>query len=285
LPKVLEVLERYEDTWFEGEETFVPERNRFALEGVKTLVAQRYDRILCTKGWAKVLRREIFGQPEREETLASDHWGISITLNSSPQTHTPEPIDTSVRTNLEKLNISDVPETKWTDNEILTVLHAANIIPSSTHDTALLNSISLLQSILSPLNSQIPFLLQPLGSFTLGAHTRSSDLDILAVSTISPKTFWTLFLQHLYRFKLTNEGGRVKLLRIIKEAKAPMVELLVDGFSFEVLYCAAGRLLPMYPHPRILPPLYLFPLLVCYPSDVHISSTLTASLGLNTTKW
>jgi 2'-5' RNA ligase len=268
LPKVLQVLERYEDTWLDGEDTFVPEVNRFALEGTKSLLPQRYDRILCTEGWAKVVERRVFGRPVRDQDLASDHWGVSVTLDITPDIHVFKRDDNAVGGNFEMWKISDIPKTSWTDPEITTLLHTANILPSPTHDTALSNSISLLQSILSPLDSQIPFLLQPLGSFTLGAHTRSSDLDILAVSTISPKTFWTLFLQHLYRFKLTTEGGRVKLLRVIREAKAPMVDLLVDGFSFEVLYCAAGRLLPMYSS-LMSPLLYLFPLLMCCSSDIE----------------
>jgi len=245
LPKVLEVLEQYEDAWQGGEDTFCPAKNRFAMEGAGSLVSQRYDRVLYTREMGKVFDRQIFGVPEREEDLASDHWGISVTLKLSPE---PQAMDTfsdatSVKVSTEILGI---PETNWTDDEISNTLQTANIIPTSTHDTGILTALSHLQDFLTPLQSQIPFLLQPLGSFALGAHTNSSDLDILAVSTISPTTFWTLFLQHLYRYKVWRGGNRIKLLRVIWEAKAPMVELRVDGFAFEVLYCAAGRLIPMY---------------------------------------
>ena len=202
--------------------------------------------------------RLCFGFPEsRGEELASDHWGLSVTLNIAPDTRSTE--NKSENTKIQVSELLDVPETTWSDEQILATLHHANIIPTSTHDQSIRSSISLLQSILDPLNSQIPFLLQPLGSFTLGAHTRSSDLDILAVSTISSKTFWTLFLQHLQRFKVSPQGERIKLLRVIKDAKQPMVELLVDGFNFEVLYCAAGRLLPMYvPHSLAISSVTLF---------------------------
>jgi 2'-5' RNA ligase len=250
LPKFLDVLEQYEDSWPEGDDTFCPGENKFAFEGARSLVSQRYDRVVFTKGVFNVEKRWVFGRPKQqqdEEELASDHWGVSVTLNTYNDT-SPVMDTFSHGTNIETREILELPKTKWTDDEITNTLHIANIIPNSNHDHNIHESISLLQSVLNPLKTQIPFLLQPLGSFTLGAHTLSSDLDILAVSTISPKTFWTLFLQHLYRYKISplQQGDRIKLLRVIKDAKTPMVELLIDGIAFEVLYCAAGRLLPMY---------------------------------------
>lgn len=244
LPKLFEVLEQSEDSWPEGEDTFCPLENEFAMEGAKSLASQRYDRILFTRGFARVENRWIFGIPETKEELASDHWGVSVALNIAPNTQTTESI--SADTKAQVWDLPGVPETRWLDEEILTTLRQANIIPDETYDEGIRSAISLLQSILEPLKSQIPFLLQPLGSFTLDAHTTSSDLDILAVSTISSKIFWILFLQHLHRFKLSPVGGRIKLLRVIRDAKAPMVELCIDGIKFEVLYCTAGRLIPMY---------------------------------------
>ena len=91
-----------------------------------------------------------------------------------------------------------------------------------------------------------PLKLQIVGSFALGVHTNGSDLDIMAVSTISPKTFWEVFLQRIKDYKNGDPNNNVKVLRIIRDTKTPMVELLVNSYRVEVVYCSAGKLLPVY---------------------------------------
>ena len=251
LPKIHEILGRYGDAWGEkpcGDgDTFTPDTNRFAKEGAKVMYPQRHDRIYFSRGAGiDVKKAMLFGFPEKEDELASDHWGLSaelrINLDENP---------TQEATRLVGAVSQDVPKTNWSDKLVLQTLTNANEIPDVEHDGRIKAALALLNTILTPMKQYFPFQLQPVGSFALGSHSTSSDLDILALSTISQRTFWEVFLQHIQRFKLSNPTNRVKVLRIIKGAKQPLVELLVDTCRVEVVYCNAGKLINMYFSPPV----------------------------------
>lgn len=241
LPKIHEILAGYTDAWTaistESGDTFVPDRNRFAKEGTMVQYAQRHDRIYFSKGAKlRVLRAELFGITDKEDELGSDHWGISVDFVI-------EISETRGSDGVSEILTLDIPKTNWTDEELSVTLN--DIIPTDEDNEKIHNALALLNSILEPMSQQIPLRLQVVGSFGLGAHTKNSDLDVLAISTISQNLFWTIFLQHLQRYKLSNTNDRLKVLRIIKDAKTPMVELLIDAQKVEVQYCPAGRLLQM----------------------------------------
>lgn len=243
LPKILELLERYSDAWkekpCENGDTFTPDTNRFAKEGAKVLYPQRHDRVYFSKGVGiHVEGTSLFGFPENDEELASDHWGLTVDLRIDLEKNKSEEVA--------EVTSLDIPVTSWTEKEMLTVLMEANQIPGIEHDIVIKGALTLLNSILSPTKQHLPFKLQAVGSFALGAHTRGSDLDIMAVSTMSQKTFWEVFLQDLQRYKLSDPTNRVKVLRIIRNSKMPLVELLIDTCTIEIVYCTAGRLLAKY---------------------------------------
>jgi hypothetical protein len=244
LPKTQELLTRYTDTWMEKPtgcgNTFTPNTNRFAREGATVLYPQRHDRIYFSKkAGILVERTELFGIPLNEEDLGSDHWGLSVDLRINLD----EKLDHDSTTEIISV---DVPETNWTDEEMRQTLTDANQVPDDHHNQKVMDALNLLRSILDPIKQLLPFELQVVGSFALGVHTKSSDTDVMAVSTISQKVFWEIFLQHLQRYKLSDQENHVKVLRIIRNAKTPMVELLIDNYKIEIQYCPAGRLLPLY---------------------------------------
>lgn len=246
LPKINDLLGHYVDAWVENPsgdgDTFSPDTNRFAKEGAKVLYPQRHDRVYFSRGVGiHVEKTSLFGFPEKEDELASDHWGLSVHLHIDPDERpTTETTEITVTVSL------DVPKTIWDDKLVLQTLTDANDIPDNQHDRKLKSVVALLNVVLSPMRQHFPFKLQVVGSFALGVHTTSSDIDILVVSTISQKTFWEVFLQHIQRFKLSDPTNRVKVLRIIRSAKQPLVELLVDTCRVEVLYCSAGKLINTY---------------------------------------
>jgi uncharacterized protein (UPF0248 family)/endonuclease/exonuclease/phosphatase family metal-dependent hydrolase len=247
LPKIHDLLGRYVDAWVEkpsGDgDTFTPDTNRFAKEGAKVLYPQRHDRVYFSRGVGiRVEKTSLFGFPEKEDELASDHWGFSVDLRIDLEEHS-----TNEVTQVTAAASLEVPETNWTDKLVLQTLTNANEIPDADHDRKLKSVWALMNAILTPMKQHFPFKLQVVGSFALGVHTTSSDIDVLAVSTISQQTFWEVFLQHIQRFKLSDPTNRVKVLRIIKGAKQPLVELLVDTCRVEVLYCSAGKLINTYP--------------------------------------
>ena len=246
LPKILDLLNRYVDAWAEkpsGDgDTFTPDSNRFAKEGAKVLYPQRHDRVYISRDMGiQVEQTSLFGFPEKDDELASDHWGLSVHLRIDL-----DKLPTTEATQVTTAVSLDVPTTSWNDKLVLQTLTQANEIPDSQHERKLKSVVALLNEILSPMKEHLPLKLQVVGSFALGVHTTSSDIDILAVSTISQKTFWEVFLQHIQRFKLSDPINRVKVLRIINDAKQPLVELLVDSCRVEVLYCGAGKLINTY---------------------------------------
>jgi len=119
----------------------------------------------------------------------------------------------------------------------------ANEIPDGDHDKTVNAALALLTSILSPMETYFPFKLQAVGSFALGVHTKGSDLDIMVVSTISQKTFWEVFLRELQRYKLSDPTNQIKVLRMIRDTKMPLLKLLIDTRRIEIVYCTAGKLL------------------------------------------
>jgi uncharacterized protein (UPF0248 family)/predicted nucleotidyltransferase len=247
LPKIHEILAAYTDAWTEkpnGDgDTFTPDINQFAREGASVLYSQRHDRVYFShRGQIQVIKNELFGFPSDGGGLGSDHWGLSVDIRVNLDekiSHHGEAEETFMEL--------EIPQTRWTDDDVIATLPASDI-PDKDHDARVSAALALLSSILEPVKKQLPFQLHVVGSFALGAHTKTSDLDVLAISTISQKTFWEVFLQHLQLYKLT--GNRIKVLRIIKAAKTPMVELLVDAIKVEIQYCCAGKLIPMFAPPK-----------------------------------
>lgn len=244
LPKIHQLLESYVDAWKEKPceegDTFTPDTNRFAKEGAKVLYPQRHDRVYFSKGAGITVEKTwLFGYPENEDDLGSDHWGLSVDLRIN--------FNASEESDLVAETTSvEIPEISWTDKEMSQLLLEADELPDAEHDKNVEEALELLNSVLMPMQQHFQYRLQAVGSFALDAHSRSSDLDILIVSTISPKTFWELFFQHVQRFKLADPRNRIKVLRIIKDARQPLVELLIDTCKVEVLYGPVGRLFAQY---------------------------------------
>ena len=242
LPKIHEILDSYSDAWKEKPcrdgDTFTPDTNRFAKEGAKVLCPQRHDRVYISKGVGiRVERTSLFGIPENDEKLGSDHWGLSVYLRINLK-------EQDGGADSAQVACLNVPTTSWTDKALLQVLTEANEIPDK--ENGVYTVFMLLDKIITGPRNLFPLKLQIVGSFALGAHTNNSDLDIIAVSSISPKTFWEVFLQRIKDYKNSDPNNSVKVLRIIRDAKTPMVELLVNSYRMEVVYCSAGKLLPLY---------------------------------------
>jgi hypothetical protein len=244
LPKLEAILSGYVDAWTEISEdngdTFVPERNWLAKESCKTVSAQRHDRVYFERG--KPMNVEtvgLFGVPEDGEELGSDHWGLYVDFRINFHDAVHESVE---------IPALDVPSTNWKDDDLLAPLK--DIIPTKTDNDEIVVAVTLLRSILEPMKQQVQLHLQIVGSVALQSHTRSGDVDILAISTISQNLFWQVFLQHLKKYKAAVPESQIKIIRIIRDAKTPMVELLVNAQKVEMQYCPVGRLLPMSPLPH-----------------------------------
>ena len=245
LPKIHELLERYADAWMEkpceNGNTFTPDTNRFAKEGAKALYPQRHDRIYFTKNVGiQVEKTWTFGFPEKEEELASDHWGFAASLKISMAREAGP---------TEDFQDSDgvvVPQMVWTDQSLTKVLTEANIIPDAEDDESITNALEFVKNILEPMKQHFPFQMQATGSFALGCHTKGSDLDLMIISSISSKTFWQILLQHIQQYKSNDRNNRLKVLRFIQDTRMPFLELLVDNCRIEIVHCVAPRLLAAY---------------------------------------
>jgi len=91
----------------------------------------------------------------------------------------------------------------------------------------------------SPVLSDVPLEVVPIGSYALGVWTSTSDINCLCVGSISSKTFFSLAGQRIRRA----ESLGVRLLRKVEANTGTMYELRVNDIRMNLQYCPAARIL------------------------------------------
>ncbi|KAJ0420597.1 hypothetical protein BJY00DRAFT_284115 [Aspergillus carlsbadensis] len=261
---------------YEGEEgaTFDPSRNELAanIAGQSFHARpQRYDRIMVRGETFDVASFNMFGVPdgsadeaegESEDVLGSDHWGIRAVLEISSPNETP----TDTPTAKQSIEIAHAPDSLSGDN-LMDFLREAGTFPTPEEITHRHETIAHLRAFINGrdpnLSAETRLTLSfpvvpvvPVGSYRLGVWTSSSDIDLLAIGTVSPRTFFALMISKIRRATLSPQNGsesEIRLLRKVTAASGTMLELLVRGIRIDLQYCPATRVAETWPQALNLP--------------------------------
>ena len=230
--------------------TFDPLNNKLAAMSSRLTDSrpQRYDRILTTSGMrVKLERFERFGFDPINGNYASDHYGLLATIKyrgpdgkSPPVEDSPEessvviPLDTTLdNTNVDQLMLPFLPNEndKQQREEAIETLRR------------MLNSDSRLSNLI----------LVPLGSYAMGTFFPDSDIDTLAIGSLSSKTFFEVATARLKLISgddgSNSEGNGLRAVHLVNSL-VPIIESSINGVKFDIQYCSAPELLQAYQAPN-----------------------------------
>ncbi|KAF7986588.1 hypothetical protein HWV62_26356 [Athelia sp. TMB] len=287
--------EELKDVWdMAGGGTYDPQTNVLAAATTReSRNPQRYDRILVKRGGTLSPLADtsrLFGIPPSGHSPASDHWGVATTLSLYNQA-------TKV-TSVPQMQVPplSVLPTSTTTGELEALCDEHSCLPSAEYNQKLAHAVSTLQILLSdtppttsqatiataddstpiqpsPTNtSSVRFIVQPVGSFAMGYHNMSSDVDCVVVGNINSRTFWTLMRSKIRGAAIGEDGDIVRLRRFVKDASVQMMELDVNGIKMDVQYCPAGKLIDCWSTLSDIPrdsPLFALPVSVLRTLNAH----------------
>jgi 2'-5' RNA ligase len=196
---------------------------------------QRYDRILWLKNegvQVEVESVERFGFPDEKGECGSDHYGVCATMSLSRSAT----IDTLSSSN-------ELPIRAKTGD--------VRLVPDETDLTSLLGSympteedkaqrVSAIEVLKETLGGDV--ILAPLGSYAMDTYFPDSDIDLLVIGTVSPRTFFETAQEHLkaLRRESSPEDG-IKGLHFVNSL-VPIIEVVVRGIKIDLQYCQATEL-------------------------------------------
>lgn len=203
---------------------------------------QRYDRILLSHALQVNLEGlDRFGIKPVNGRFASDHYGLSASLRYQ---------DLSAA-----VAASETPFEKTQDVEITTIYDGTDLdqflvsyLPSEENTTQRVEAINILHHILKSDPRLSNLLLVPLGSHAMGTYFVDSDIDTLAIGSLSSKAFFETAINRLKLISAPNFGDSHYGLRAVHivNSLVPIIEASVNGIKFDIQYCQAPELLQRY---------------------------------------
>ncbi|KAI9344520.1 hypothetical protein DFJ73DRAFT_960935 [Zopfochytrium polystomum] len=246
---------------------------------------KRLDRVLVKGKFAadgvQVAGCALFGEPVQDElengdwNVGSDHFGIlcQLLLNGGK----PGPVLDAPSQSVSPL-IPPSPELDQSAGPALYDFLVANrSVPSSDAHRLRLDAFLHLKHVLTVIFGASPIRFEPIGSFALGTYSTNSDLDILCAGLLSPVRFFALVSGEDYDSDLEKEEEddgegddtasaepatslknhpTIELIRIVQDAKIPLVELRIFNVSVQLQYCYLP--LPVPDNPSITIDSFIF---------------------------
>lgn len=211
--------------------TYDPTLNPLAAATVRdSSEPQRYDRLYLKRAcrW-EVHQTKVLGTGDEPP---SDHFALKVILKPRSVETLPE------SSSLLPETLEPLPDTLLTTSELQKLATKHSVLPSAEQTAAMQDSLETLRRIICDADTPaIQLHLEAIGSFALGTHTTTSDVDTLAVGNIPISTFWSLA-----RNRIRASGDLVKLKRFVKNAIVPRMELEVHGVKMDMQYCTASQL-------------------------------------------
>ena len=282
------IMDHFHDVWLtvhgseQGGATYDPESNALAAESVKDdRSPQRYDRV-----W---VRRNMGAKADSIKKIglgsdASDHYGLIASFSLGVDAEIEPLLDVSDVV----LEVNNVPHmvaartvprivtagTMESDERLEKAVRQSGGFPTANQRDQRTRVATTLRDVLSIKNqrpstvegdfqqstqtqSAVRLEFVPVGSFGFGVDTQGSDVDILVVGNIPPRTFWSLAraLFHKSASKSLDTGmvekdhpSSVTVKRFVKDASVPMMELVIGNVRVDMQYCSASKVLEWCGH-------------------------------------
>lgn len=226
---------------------------------------QRYDRIYVRgEGRLRIESFNLFGREKgrvgNEDSYASDHWGVRCCLKITGEVEA-NAVDMSEEINklVVPVSLTTAKEGMQDTEEVKDVLAELDAIPSAADAAKRKAALGLLKNIIldhdndkSDATSRLRpvVVVVPVGSYSLGVWTASSDIDVLCIGPFSASTFFALATQRLR--KAEAQGARI--IRRVKANTGTMLELDVLGIKMDLQYCPATSVAEQWPQALRAPP-------------------------------
>ncbi|KAK0735852.1 hypothetical protein B0T21DRAFT_368658 [Apiosordaria backusii] len=230
---------------------------------------QRYDRILVRgEGFLEVKEFNMFGLEKgkvgdaTEESFASDHWGIRSVLNIGDFGHDePEEAEEEKEEDTNSLvvpvHLEKAPTALSEAGSIKACLSKLGVIPSEEEATKRKAAFELLKNTLLDATANTPaaarlqstVVIVPVGSYTLGVWTSTSDIDVCCIGPFSSNTFFSIASSCLRKAAIQG----IRILRRVKANTGTMLELEVQGIRMDLQYCPAASVADQWPDVLRLP--------------------------------
>jgi 2'-5' RNA ligase/endonuclease/exonuclease/phosphatase family metal-dependent hydrolase len=235
--------ENYDDQ-FEGEEgaTFDRQSNPLAamFEPPIDKTPQRYDRILIKSSKnVDILKFGRFGFPDDHGRCASDHFGICATMKLAVVSGAD--VQTAMIPQVSGQPLETIPLITDTTNLLPMI---SEYLPADSDRNQRQQALDILKQNLTSVKSLEDLVLAPLGSYCMDTYFADSDVDVLAMGSISPKEFFELALVQMRNLTNRNSGGDdgIKALHYVNSL-VPIIELVVGDIKIDLQYCQASELL------------------------------------------
>lgn len=234
--------------------TFDPTNNAFAAMSPRLtdFRPQRYDRIVLSRGLpVKLEQFERFGLHPVQGTYPSDHYGISATLRyNGPSEATSLPLPAVKDSSINKtraVELKVVHEETDLDQVLIPYL------PKREDTQRREQAISVLHRRLNSDSRLSNLLLLQLGSYAMGTYFADSDVDTLAIGSLTSKAFFEVATARLKLIngddRASNNSNGLRAVHMVNSL-VPIIEVFVNGIKFDVQYCQAPELLQRYHAPN-----------------------------------
>ncbi|RUS18557.1 Poly(A) polymerase central domain-containing protein [Endogone sp. FLAS-F59071] len=226
--------------------TFDPTTNTLAeLVARNKDLPRRLDRVAIRGCWVPEKISRIGVDPLVEEEgkcyLASDHYGLCCRLLYDVTTLSKSEMDTNT-------SIKDDVYFESSE-EILNLLRSHNVFETPEGDALRSRALDLLST---SLKRTINHVLITLGSYALGVHSPSSDIDCLCISSITQERFLSV-IQNVFS-AIENRETSICIRRIVADALIPVVKLRVlDSVDIDLQYCCAPPVVERWEELATLP--------------------------------